>query len=46
MKPFLIIINFLFFISYSFAAEFEVTITGKYEYPYFKEYEKGKIFML
>ena len=46
MKFFLILIQFLFFLSCSFAAEFEITLTGKYEYPYFKEYEKGKIFML
>ncbi len=46
MKFFLIIIQFIFFLSYSFAAEFEATITGKYEYPYFKEYEDGKVFML
>ena len=45
MKFFLILIQFLF-LSCSFAAEFEITLTGKYEYPYFKEYEKGKIFML
>ena len=43
MKLILIIIQFMFFLSYSFAAEFEVTLTGKYEYPYLKEYEKGKI---
>ena len=36
----------MFFLSYSFAAEFEATITGKYEYPYFKKYEDDKIFML
>tara|TARA_B100000242_G_C42956634_1_gene443680 strand:+ start:35 stop:553 length:519 start_codon:yes stop_codon:yes gene_type:complete len=46
MKFFLIIIQFMFFLSYSFAAEFEATITGKYEYPYFKKYEDDKIFML
>ena len=36
----------MFFLSYSFAAEFEATITCKYEYPYFKEYEDGKVFIL
>tara|TARA_B100001248_G_C26999960_1_gene282891 strand:- start:249 stop:476 length:228 start_codon:yes stop_codon:yes gene_type:complete len=46
MKFFLILIQFIFFLSYLFAAEFEATITGKYEYPYFKEYEDGKVFIL
>ena len=46
MKFFLILIQIIFFLSYSFAAEFEATITGKYEYPYFKEYEDGKVFIL
>ena len=46
MKLLFITIHFLFFLSLLSAAEFEITLTGKYEYPYFKEYEKGKIFML
>ena len=46
MKLLFITIHFLFFLSSLSAAEFEITLTGKYEYPYFKEYEKGKIFML
>ena len=46
MKFLLIITQSMFFLSYLFSAEFEATITGKYEYPYFKEYEEGKIFML
>ena len=46
MKFFTITIQFLFFISSLLAAEFEATVTGKYEYPYFKKYEEGKIFML
>ncbi len=29
-----------------FSAEFEWTLTGKDEYPFFEEYEKGKMFML
>ena len=46
MKLLFITIHFLFFLSSLSGAEFEITLTGKYEYPYFKEYEKGKIFML
>ena len=46
MKLLFITIHFLFFLSSLSAAEFEITLTGKYEYPYVKEYEKGKIFML
>lgn len=46
VKLLFLTIHFLSFLSTLTAAEFEVTLTGKYEYPYFKEYEKGKIFML
>ena len=46
MKLVLITIKIIFLLSHSFAADFEVTMTGKAEYPYFKEYEKDKIFLL
>ena len=46
MKLVLITIKIIFLLSHSFAANFEVTMTGKAEYPYFKEYEKDKIFLL
>ena len=42
----LFLINLYFFISNVFAAEFIITLTGKAEVPYFKEYEKNKIYML
>ena len=46
MKLVLITIKIILLLSHSFAADFEVTMTGKAEYPYFKEYEKDKIFLL
>ena len=46
MKLVLITIKIIFLLSHLFAADFEVTMTGKAEYPYFKEYEKDKIFLL
>ena len=46
MKLVLVTIKIIFLLSHSFAADFEVTMTGKAEYPYFKEYEKDKIFLL
>ena len=30
----------------TFSAELKFTLTGKDEYPFFEEYEKGKMFML
>ncbi|MDA9558607.1 hypothetical protein N9R86_01380 [Alphaproteobacteria bacterium] len=46
MKLVLVTIKIIFLLSYLFAADFEVTLTGKAEYPYFKEYGKDKIFLL
>ena len=46
MKLVLSTIKIIHLLSHSFAADFEVTMTGKAEYPYFKEYEKDKIFSL
>ena len=46
MKNLFKIIIVFFIVSRVFAAELEFTYTGKDEYPFFEEYEKGKMFML
>jgi len=46
MKTFFKIIIIFFMAGRVLAAEFEWTLTGKDEYPFFEEYEKGKMFML
>ena len=38
--------SIVFFLNKLFSAELEFTYTGKDEYPFFEEYEKGKMFML
>ncbi len=46
MKYLVICFLFLFLTSKIYSANFEWTLTGKDEYPFFEEYEKGKMFML
>ena len=47
MKTLSLFILFLVFLSNkTFSAELKFTLTGKDEYPFFEEYEKGKMFML
>ncbi len=41
-----LIFSVYFLINKLFSAEFEWTLTGKDEYPFFEEYEKDKMFML
>ena len=38
--------SIILFFNKLFSAEFEWILTGKDEYPFFEEYEKGKMFML
>ena len=38
--------SIIFFLNKLFSAVLEFTYTGKDEYPFFEEYEKGKMFML
>ena len=47
MKILSLFILFLVFLSNkTFSAELKFTLTGKDEYPFFEQYEKGKMFML
>ena len=46
MKSLVISFLCLFLTSKIYSANFEWTLTGKDEYPFFEEYEKGKMFML
>ena len=38
--------SIIFFLNNFFSSELEFTYTGKDEYPFLEEYEKGKMFML